>query len=265
MRSLYSPGPTRACDRMGRGTQRCLARPDRGRGRPADRASDEPRTWARKPRLGSAPASHPKPAIRLEVPIAVPASLPGGPRPFQGGDGATRPHPAPHGGRRGRRGRHRGPHRVLGPGAVQPGAQSRAGQGPARHLLPRPGRLAGPGRPAQRGRRQRDDQGRLSRPGVRGAAPQPPRAEAGQAGLPGRDHRQHDQRRDMPLPGRVAAGRGGRLPAGPPRPGAPGHPGHRRQRPRTLRRPARPRPARQVRGQGHPRPPSTTSARSWPG
>ena len=55
--------------------------------------------------------------------------------------------------------------------------------------------------------------GRLPRPGLRGPAPGPPRAEAGQAGLPGRDHRHHDQRRDLPLRQRIAAQGGGRLPA----------------------------------------------------
>src|SRR6266568_4364437 len=121
----------------------------------------------------------------------------------QGGDYASCWHraPAPLPVHRPVHHRRRGPHRVLRAGH----ATRRARQGPRTHLLPRPGRLTGPGRAAERGRRQRDDSGRLSRPGVRGATPQPSRAEAGQAGLPGRDHQHDDRRRDLPLPWRIAA------------------------------------------------------------
>jgi len=174
----------------------------------------------------------------------------------QGGDYASCWHraPAPLPVHRPVHHRRRGPHRVLRAGH----ATRRARQGPRTHLLPRPGRLTGPGRAAERGRRQRDDSGRLSRPGVRGATPQPSRAEAGQAGLPGRDHQHDDRRRDLPLPRRIAAQGRERLPARAPRPGAPGHHRHRRQRPRTMcwpagGRPAEPGPACLVRDEGHPR------------
>jgi non-ribosomal peptide synthetase component F len=83
-----------------------------GRGRPRRARGRQVLTAARR---FSARAATRNRRLVWNVPIAVPGQLPGRARPLQGGDGATHPHLAPPAGRRGR---HRGPHRVLGSGVV---------------------------------------------------------------------------------------------------------------------------------------------------
>src|SRR5215831_6489871 len=82
-------------------------------------------------------------------------------------------------------------------------------------LLPVARGLARPGGAAQCPGRQRGDQAGLPGSALYGAASGQPGAQAGQARLPGRDHRHHDQRWHLQLPDRLAArpGRGVPVPA----------------------------------------------------
>ena len=234
-------------------------------------------------RPGQRPDQGPLWAVRLDALIAVAwSAVPGEPRPFRGRRRATHPHSAPpvgrrhsrlsHGRRRhGRRRRGHGPHRLLGPGAAAAGGDQGVGHGAGAGPAPPPTtspwatrcpRASSPTRPASAW---------MTRDGYpdqvyAALRPSHPGLEAGQAGLPGRDHQ------SRMINGGICRYRGGSQLAAavaflqrPPRPGAPGHPRHRRQRPRSTAA-ASPASASSPRARSRTsRPPSPTWARSWPG
>jgi len=101
-------------------------------------------------------------------------------------------------------------------------------------LLPVARGLARSGGAAHRAGCQRGDQAGLPGPALHGAAPGQSDAQAGQARLPGRDHRHHDQRWHLQLLGQLAARPGGGLPVQAQGARAAGNHRHRGERPQPV-------------------------------